>query len=228
MSISWLLPTLLMKSSNYWKKMMTFYLVILPLTNKEERTFSDHQPYFIRKFLKILKGERSRQSIKFVFKFLEDFNILPADPIRRRPGESLSDWELRRQDIDTARASFKHGETTAPELSKMIVHDRNQRFAKLCLEGYKDDSTRTGSAPRLTRHCWAASRWHFCSSWVHCRVTARREVLQRLWTRTRSSALEELPMAWSTAWCLSKTHGVAYRCQTQMSERERSVSVRAL
>jgi len=71
--------------------------------------------------------------------FCESIGIRSSDPIRRRRGESIEDWEIRRRDIETARASRIHGEQANPELSKVLVHHRDAKFARLCMERLEDN-----------------------------------------------------------------------------------------
>lgn len=71
--------------------------------------------------------------------FCESIGIRSSDPIRRRRGESIEDWEIRRRDIETARASRIHGEQTNPELSKVLVQCRDAKFARLCMERLEDN-----------------------------------------------------------------------------------------
>ena len=63
----------------------------------------------------------------------EFIGLLPTDPIRREKGEAIDDWEIRRRDINVARASRKHGDTMAPQLSKVLVEQRDKEFARICL-----------------------------------------------------------------------------------------------
>ena len=62
----------------------------------------------------------------------ESIGLLPMDPIKRRKNESLLEWEKRRRNLETARASRKHGDIAAPEISNVLVRDRDTRFAKEC------------------------------------------------------------------------------------------------
>lgn len=64
----------------------------------------------------------------------ETVGILPADPIRRAKGEDMVQWANRRRDIATSRASKLHGEETAPEMSKVLVDERDAKFAEICLK----------------------------------------------------------------------------------------------
>ena len=49
-----------------------------------------------------------------------------------RSGESVVDWEMRRRDIATARASRLHGEELSAGLNKALVDGRDERFAQYC------------------------------------------------------------------------------------------------
>ena len=60
--------------------------------------------------------------------------LRPADPIRRSHGESITDWAKRRRLPETSRKSKQHGETMSPQLHQVLVHERDDRFARLCLE----------------------------------------------------------------------------------------------
>ncbi len=64
----------------------------------------------------------------------ESLGITPSDPVRRGKGESMAEWENRRRDLETARASRDHGYATTPELSSVLVQSRDAEFARLCLE----------------------------------------------------------------------------------------------
>lgn len=55
-----------------------------------------------------------------------------TDPIRRRSGESVVEWAARRRDVATARGSKMHGEKMSLGLSKVLVDDRDERFARYC------------------------------------------------------------------------------------------------
>ena len=63
----------------------------------------------------------------------ETVGLHEVDPVHRRRNESLIDWEERRRNRATARASKKHGDQTAPCLSRALVDDRDDRFAESCL-----------------------------------------------------------------------------------------------
>jgi len=65
---------------------------------------------------------------------LEPLGIQPIDPLQRKPDESAVEWEERRRDITTARASLKHAQTYTPAVDQVLVHGRNQHFAELCLK----------------------------------------------------------------------------------------------
>ena len=62
----------------------------------------------------------------------ETIGLREVDPIRRRRGESVVDWAMRRRDIATARASRTHGEELSAGLNKALVDDRDERFARYC------------------------------------------------------------------------------------------------
>jgi len=55
------------------------------------------------------------------------------DPIRRMKDEAIEAWEERRRNVLTARASRKHGEAMAPELNRVLVEERDDRFSETCL-----------------------------------------------------------------------------------------------
>mmetsp|Transcript_24358 Transcript_24358/g.44028 ORF Transcript_24358/g.44028 Transcript_24358/m.44028 type:complete len:327 (+) Transcript_24358:34-1014(+) len=74
----------------------------------------------------------------------ESVGLREPDPIRRRrrEEESIVEWANRRRNIDTARASRLHGEGMAPGISRAMVEERDERFARSCLEalgGNEDD-----------------------------------------------------------------------------------------
>ena len=64
----------------------------------------------------------------------QTIGLQPSDPVRRKDNESITDWEDRRRDVNVARASRNHGETSFPEITQVLVHDRDTNFARLCLE----------------------------------------------------------------------------------------------
>ena len=68
----------------------------------------------------------------FQTSFGEILRLVPVDPIRRMKGESINEWEMRRRNIETSRSSKRHGELVSPALSKVLVDDRDVRFAKKC------------------------------------------------------------------------------------------------
>ena len=83
--------------------------------------------------------------------------IRPTDPVRRRRDESILEWEERRRNIDTARASRDHGRLTNPELDQVLVTERDEGFARCCLdvldwnvEGEDDDGGGGGSGGEVT------------------------------------------------------------------------------
>ena len=65
---------------------------------------------------------------------LESTNMQSSDPVRRQRGESMVEWEKRRRNVETARASRAHGERTTPELSRVLVDMRDDRFSSICLD----------------------------------------------------------------------------------------------
>jgi len=72
----------------------------------------------------------------------ESIGMRPVDPVRRVKDESMVEWEERRRDVNTARASKEHGENGSPELSRVLVDDRDARFAQMCLELIDGDESR--------------------------------------------------------------------------------------
>ena len=70
---------------------------------------------------------------------LEAIGLQPTDPIRRKKGESLADWEARRRSVSTARSSRTHGEISAPEIHNTVVVERDEKFAQLCLEALESN-----------------------------------------------------------------------------------------
>ncbi|CAJ1962370.1 unnamed protein product [Cylindrotheca closterium] len=76
---------------------------------------------------------------------LEPLGIQPIDPLQRKSDESSVEWEERRRDIWTARASLEHAQTYTPAVDQVLVHGRNQYFAELCLkEIYSQEETMEG------------------------------------------------------------------------------------
>jgi hypothetical protein len=77
--------------------------------------------------------------------FGQSFGLLPIDPLKRQKGESLVEWECRRRKINTSRASRLHGENASPEISRVLVDERDLRFAEACLKAMegKLESDRT-------------------------------------------------------------------------------------
>jgi len=65
---------------------------------------------------------------------LEHLGFQKRDPIRRQDGETIVEWAARRRRIETARASRKHGEQTAPQVSRILVESRDARFAASCAQ----------------------------------------------------------------------------------------------
>mmetsp|Transcript_1994 Transcript_1994/g.4326 ORF Transcript_1994/g.4326 Transcript_1994/m.4326 type:complete len:300 (+) Transcript_1994:111-1010(+) len=63
----------------------------------------------------------------------EQLGLRMVDPIRRRRGESITDWADRRRSIDTARASRSHGKESSAAFSRVLVDGRDDRFAENCL-----------------------------------------------------------------------------------------------
>eukprot|EP00550_Attheya_septentrionalis_P009009 CAMPEP_0198280248 /NCGR_PEP_ID=MMETSP1449-20131203/359_1 /TAXON_ID=420275 /ORGANISM="Attheya septentrionalis, Strain CCMP2084" /LENGTH=314 /DNA_ID=CAMNT_0043975547 /DNA_START=176 /DNA_END=1120 /DNA_ORIENTATION=- len=72
--------------------------------------------------------------------------LVPMDPIRRLPDETIVDWAERRRDIRTARASRHHGEMTAPEMSRVLVNDRDAQFAALCSSAVNKNKTNNNAS----------------------------------------------------------------------------------
>jgi hypothetical protein len=64
----------------------------------------------------------------------EVVGLSPVDPIRRGTDETMVQWAKRRRDIATSRASKVHGKENAPELSRVLVDDRDEKFAEICLK----------------------------------------------------------------------------------------------
>lgn len=64
----------------------------------------------------------------------DQLGLRPADPIRRKKGESVVSWASRRRDIETARASRRHGEESCFEFAQILVNDRDARFANSCID----------------------------------------------------------------------------------------------
>ena len=78
--------------------------------------------------------------------FEESIGIKEVDPVRRRPNESFAEWEQRRRDVMTARASREHGENVAGgELGSVLVNKRDDNFVSVCknalTEGKEDMDT---------------------------------------------------------------------------------------
>lgn len=65
---------------------------------------------------------------------LEPLGVQPKDPLQRKPDESAVEWEEQRRDISSARASLEHAQTYTPTVDQVLVHQRNQHFAELCLK----------------------------------------------------------------------------------------------
>eukprot|EP00978_Attheya_sp_CCMP212_P023420 scaffold71683_cov61-Attheya_sp.AAC.2 len=76
----------------------------------------------------------------------QTMGLVPVDPIRRLPGETIVDWAERRRDIRTARASRHHGEMTAPEMSRVLVNDRDTQFAALCSSAVNKNKTNNNTS----------------------------------------------------------------------------------
>lgn len=70
----------------------------------------------------------------------EAAGLRPVDPIWRLRDETMVEWALRRRNIATSRASKAHGEGTAPGLSRVLVDNRDARFADICLEVLHDNA----------------------------------------------------------------------------------------
>lgn len=69
----------------------------------------------------------------------ESIGLKPKDPIKRGKDESLVVWETRRRDVKSARASQAHMEKSTPELSRVFVDKRNDKFASACLNTLHND-----------------------------------------------------------------------------------------
>ena len=65
----------------------------------------------------------------------------PCDPVRRRPGETMIQWFDRRRNIDTARASRRHGEQRCATLARVLVDDRDERLANACRQAMQQQQT---------------------------------------------------------------------------------------
>jgi len=74
--------------------------------------------------------------------FGQSIGLLPIDPLRRQKGESLVEWERRRRKVNTARATRLHGENASPEISRVLVDERDLRFAEACLKAMDGKSER--------------------------------------------------------------------------------------
>lgn len=75
---------------------------------------------------------------------LQAVGMQPPDPLQRKPGESAVVWEERRRNISTARASLQHAQNYTPAVDQVLVHQRNQHFAELCLKtACPEESTTT-------------------------------------------------------------------------------------
>jgi pheromone shutdown protein TraB len=72
----------------------------------------------------------------------ERLGLKESDPISRKQGESMVDWEHRRRRIDTARASRVYSQGTTPELHQVLVSDRDEEFAQLCVEAIEENDDR--------------------------------------------------------------------------------------
>ena len=66
--------------------------------------------------------------------FVQSIGLVPVDPVKRQKGESLVEWETRRRQVTTSRASRIHGEKLCPKLSRMLVDNRDKTFAEACLK----------------------------------------------------------------------------------------------
>ncbi len=69
----------------------------------------------------------------------ESIGLRQGDPVRRRRGESMVEWEDRRRDIKTARASRSYGEISTPALSRVLVEERDTEFARICMDILNND-----------------------------------------------------------------------------------------
>lgn len=81
--------------------------------------------------------------------FCESIGLREPDPIRRGKQESMVDWELRRRNVDTARASRAHGESANPELSEVLVNVRDRAFARVCLDLLNNNKDEVSSGPTV-------------------------------------------------------------------------------
>lgn len=72
----------------------------------------------------------------------EAIGIEESDPINRKKDESMVDWERRRRKVDTARASRAYSERTTPELHQVLVTDRDEEFARFCVEAVEQGEDR--------------------------------------------------------------------------------------
>ena len=72
----------------------------------------------------------------------EMVGLQSSDPIQRLSGESMVEWEQRRRQIHTARASREYAQRVAPEIDHILVNARNQHFARLCWDAYQRDKTK--------------------------------------------------------------------------------------
>ena len=69
----------------------------------------------------------------------ESIGFRQGDPVKRRNGEGMVEWEDRRRNIETARASRSHGEISTPELSRVLVEERDIEFARICTDILTND-----------------------------------------------------------------------------------------
>eukprot|EP00551_Chaetoceros_affinis_P012769 CAMPEP_0203668306 /NCGR_PEP_ID=MMETSP0090-20130426/4968_1 /ASSEMBLY_ACC=CAM_ASM_001088 /TAXON_ID=426623 /ORGANISM="Chaetoceros affinis, Strain CCMP159" /LENGTH=308 /DNA_ID=CAMNT_0050532705 /DNA_START=99 /DNA_END=1021 /DNA_ORIENTATION=+ len=74
----------------------------------------------------------------------ESIGLRQGDPVRRRPGESMIEWENRRRNINTARASRNHGESSIPKVSRVLVEERDAEFARICMDILDDEEEEEG------------------------------------------------------------------------------------
>ena len=61
----------------------------------------------------------------------EGMGLAPSDPIQRRSDESVHGWLERRRNIETSRASRRHGARQCPSLSRVLVDHRDERISRM-------------------------------------------------------------------------------------------------
>eukprot|EP00980_Cylindrotheca_fusiformis_P004647 scaffold991_cov128-Cylindrotheca_fusiformis.AAC.19 len=72
----------------------------------------------------------------------ETIGASESDPINRKRGESMVDWERRRRQIQTARASAAYSKSSTPELHQVLVPDRDEAIARLCMKALDEEDSR--------------------------------------------------------------------------------------